>query len=260
MTFWEHLDELRRVVVRVLVALLAATVVAFCFKDFLFQIILGPQKPDFLLYRCLNALAGRLDRPGLQIEPLSVQLISTQLSSQFVIHMKTAFGAAAVVLSPYIVFELFRFVSPALYADEKRYAVKTVLWSGLLFWMGVLLDYFLIFPVSFRFLAAYQVSADVVNTFTLSSYMQTFLVMSFLMGLLFELPVLGWLFARLGLIDAAWMRRYRRHAIMVILIVSAVITPTGDVFTLSIVSLPIILLYELTIGVVGKSYRPRNVA
>ena len=253
MTFWDHLDELRKVVVRVLVLVLAVGIVAFFFKEALFSLLLAPTKSDFVLFRWIGRLASLFHRPPLTLEDCPVSLISTQLTSQFVIHMSAALMTGVVLCTPYIVYQVFRFVSPALYADERLYARQTLVWAFLLFFAGVVLNYLLIFPLSFRFLATYQVSTEVANTFTLQSYMQTLFVLSLLMGLMFELPVLCRLFARLGFLTADFMRKYRRHAIIVILLVAAIITPTGDVFTLSLVSLPILLLYELSIGVVART-------
>lgn len=145
------------------------------------------------------------------------------------------------------------FVSPALYENEKKYSTRVVGWGYFLFMMGVLLNYFLIFPLTFRFLATYQVSMEVENTITLSSYMDTLMMMSLMMGIVFEIPVLCWLFAKLGFLTADFMKRYRRHAIVIILIVGAVITPTSDVFTLMMVSVPMYLLYEVSIWIVSRT-------
>lgn len=257
MSFWSHLDEFRNVLLRILAVVLVSGIVAFYFKDALFTVLLAPQHSDFVLYRLLNRLAEAWQMPSLAAGAFQTQLISTQLTSQFFIHMYAAFAAGAVVVSPYILFELFRFVSPALYVEEKHYAFPALIWSFLLFFLGVLLNYFIIFPFSFRFLATYQVSAEVPNMITLASYMEAFLMMSLLMGLMFELPVLCWLFARLGFLTPRFMREKRRYAIVIILVVAAVITPTGDAFTLALVSLPIWALYEVSILVVASSQRRR---
>ena len=150
--------------------------------------------------------------------------------------MTAAIYAAVLCASPYILYQLFRFVSPALYVNEKKYVVRAVSYSYLLFMCGVLLSYFLIFPLTFRFLGTYQVSPEVANLITLQSYMDTLMTITLMMGVLFEIPILCWLFARLGILTEAFMRKYRRHAIVVILVIAAIITPTADVFTLSIVS------------------------
>lgn len=169
------------------------------------------------------------------------------------IHMKVSFAVGVLLASPYILYQLFRYVSPALYADERQYATKVVGGGYLMFMIGVAVSYLLVFPLTFRFLGTYQVNADVENMINLQSYISTLLTMSLAMGIVFEIPVLCWLFAKLGFLTDGFMRRYRRHAIVLILIVAAVITPTSDVFTLSVVALPMYLLYEFSILLVRRS-------
>lgn len=238
MTFWDHLDELRSVIIRVLVVTGLAAVVAFCLKDELFAIVLAPRSSDFITYRLMG------------VEPFSVHLMNTGLTEQFMIHMKTAMYAGVLVASPYIIYMLFRFVSPALYDNEKRY-VTLLCGSGyVMFILGTAINYFLIFPLTVKFLGTYQVSPDVANMLTLQSYMDTLLMMSLVMGIIFELPVVSWILGRMGLVNAQMMQSMRRHAIVAILVVAAIITPTTDAFTLLVVALPIWLLYELSIVIV----------
>ena len=223
MTFWEHLDELRRRIWYVLLAAVVATVV--CFKEQLFAVVMYPK-------------------------PEGMRLINVELTQQFLTHMRVALWAGLLVVSPYILYQMFAFVAPGLYAVERRLALRAVGGGYLLFLAGVALNYFIIFPFAVRFLGEYQVSDEVQNTITLSSYISMLGVMSLLMGLLFELPVVCWLLAKIGVLKASFMKRYRRHAIVVIVILGAVITPTGDPFTLALVSVPIYLLWELSILIV----------
>ena len=238
MTFWDHLDELRSVIIRVLVVTGLAAVVAFCLKDELFAIVLAPRSSDFITYRLMG------------VEPFSVHLMNTGLTEQFMIHMKTATYAGVLVASPYIIYMLFRFVSPALYDNEKRYATLLCGSGYVMFILGTAINYFLIFPLTVKFLGTYQVSPDVANMLTLQSYMDTLLMMSLVMGIIFELPVVSWILGRMGLVNAQMMQSMRRHAIVAILVVAAIITPTTDAFTLLVVALPIWLLYELSIVIV----------
>ena len=238
MTFWDHLDELRSVIIRVLVVTGLAAVVAFCLKDELFAIVLAPRSSDFITYRLMG------------VEPFSVHLMNTGLTEQFIIHMKTAMYAGVLVASPYIIYMLFRFVSPALYDNEKRYATLLCGSGYVMFILGTAINYFLIFPLTVKFLGTYQVSPDVANMLTLQSYMDTLLMMSLVMGIVFELPVVSWILGRMGLVNAQMMQSMRRHAIVAILVVAAIITPTTDAFTLLVVALPIWLLYELSIVIV----------
>jgi sec-independent protein translocase protein TatC len=231
-TFWEHLDELRGSLIRMAIAAIAMGLVAFAMKETLFDIVLAPSKSDFFLYRIIGA------------EPFDIKLINTGLAEQFTIHMKVALTVGLLVASPYILYLLFHFVSPALYENEKRYSVRITLSAYLMFIVGVALNYFLVFPLTVRFLGTYSVSADIENMLTLSSYVDSMLMMSLWFGIIFELPVVCWLLGKFGLLKAEWMTRYRRHAIVAILIIAAIITPTGDIFTLMVVSLPIYILYE----------------
>lgn len=248
-SFWEHLDVLRAAIIKVAAAAVVFGIAAFFFKEELFDVVLAPKDDKFITYRLLNRLALWA---GSGLEPFSVKLINTGLAQQFVIHMKTALCAGVLCASPYIVYQLFRFVSPALYENERRYVVRMVGGGYAMFALGVLLSYFLIFPLTFRFLGTYQVSGEVDNLITLESYISTLMMMSLAMGIVFEIPILSWLFAKLGFLSAEFMRKYRRHAIVLILAVSAVITPTSDVFTLLLVALPMWVLYEASILIVKQ--------
>ena len=245
MTFWEHLEELRGCLIRIVVALLVCAIVFFCLKEPLFYVVMAPKYDSFVTYRLCERLVGPL--PSFRVD-----LVNIELAQQFIIHLKMALWAAFFVLVPYIIFLLFRFVSPALYRSERRHTLRAVVAGYLLFITGVLLGYFVIFPLTFRFLGTYQVSPEVTNVISLSSYISVFLMLLLVMGIVFELPVLCWLLGRMGLLGADFMRRYRRHAIVIIVALAAVITPTGDIFTLSVVSLPIYLLYELSILLVKR--------
>ena len=240
-SFWDHLDELRSRIIRMVVMLAVFTAVAFMLKDQLFSIVLAPRSSDFVTYRLMGVPA------------FSIQLINTGLTEQFMVHMRTALFSGFLVSSPYIIYELFRFISPGLYDNERRYAVWLVGSAYLMFLLGLLLNYFLIFPLTLRFLGTYQVSADVANMLTLQSYIDTLIGMSFMMGVLFELPVVSWLMARMKIISARLMASYRRHAIVAILVLAAIVTPTTDVFTLFVVALPIWMLYEFSIFIVKVS-------
>ena len=238
MTFWDHLDELRGVIIRVLVVAAVGAAAAFCLKDELFAIVLAPRTSDFITYRLMG------------IEPFSIHLMNIGLTEQFMIHLKTAFYAGILLTSPYIIYQLFRFVSPALYDNEKRYAILLCTSGYLMFMLGTALNYLLIFPLTVRFLGTYQVSPDVANMLTLQSYIDTLLMMNLVMGIVFELPVVSYLLGKMKLINATMMKAVRQHAFIAILIISAIITPTTDAFTLFVVALPIWLLYELSILIV----------
>ena len=253
MSFWEHLDVLRKVLWKSLIAVMIFAVAAFCFKDVLFAVLFAPAQNDFVLYRLMCKLAELTGWQSLCPEDFTAMFINTELASQFMTHMEVALWTGVCLASPYIIYLLYGFVAPALYEQEKKHSVGIVLSCIVLFLLGVLLNYFVIFPFSFRFLSTYQVQEAVVNQISLSSYISTFLLLSLLMGIMFELPVLAWILARLGLVKADLLCKYRKHAFVAICIVAAVITPTGDAVTLMLVTLPIYLLYELSILIVKKT-------
>lgn len=238
MTFWDHLDVLRSSLIRIAVAVVLCGIVAFVMKDMLFTVVLAPRSSDFITYRLIG------------VDAFSLHLMNTGLTEQFMIHIRTAMYAGFVVASPYILYELFRFISPGLYQNERRYAVWIVGAAYVMFLVGTLVNYFMVFPLTVRFLGTYQVSPDVANMLTLQSYVDTLLSMSLVMGIVFELPVVCGLMGRMGLLTDRFMAEYRRHAIVTILIVAAIITPTTDIFTLFVVALPIYLLYEVSIVIV----------
>ena len=238
LTFWDHLDELRAVLIRILVITAIAAVAAFCLKEELFAVVLAPRSSDFITYRVMG------------VEPFCINLMNTGLTEQFMIHLRTALYAGVLAALPYILYQLFRFVSPALYDHERRYATLLVGSGYMMFMMGTLLNYLLIFPLTVKFLGTYQVSPDVANMLTIQSYIDTLLMMNFVMGIVFELPVVCWLLGKMGLVTSQIMSQWRRHAVVVILIVAAIITPTTDAFTLFLVALPIWLLYEMSIWIV----------
>jgi sec-independent protein translocase protein TatC len=237
-TFWEHLDELRSCIIKVLLVVAVFSILAFLMKEPLFNIVLAPRNSDFISYRLLGVPA------------FSIHLINTGLTEQFMVHMRTSLYMGVLMASPYIIYQLFCFVSPGLYDNERRYAIRIVGSAYVMFLLGTLLNFFLVFPLTVRFLGTYQVSADVTNMLTLQSYIDTLISMSFLLGVLFELPVVCWLMGRMGIINSRMMSAYRRHAVVAILVLAAIVTPTTDVFTLFVVAFPIWLLYEGSILIV----------
>ncbi len=248
-SFWEHLDVLRTAIMKIAAVTVVFGIAAFFFKEQLFDVVLAPKDDKFITYRLLNWIAAWA---GGSMDSFSIRLISTGLAQQFIIHMKTALCAGVLCASPYILYQLFRFVSPALYDNERRYVTRIVGGGYAMFALGVIVCYFLIFPLTFRYLGTYQVSGDVDNLITLDSYISTLVMMCLAMGIVFEIPILSWLFSKLGFLSADFMRKYRKHAIVIILAVAAIITPTSDVFTLSLVAFPMWVLYEVSIWIVKK--------
>ena len=238
-TFWEHLDELRSVIIRSLLVVVAAAIAAFLLKDWLFGVVLAPRSSQFVSYRLLG-----ID------DSFQLSLMNTGLTEQFMTHMRVSIYAGLLLASPYVLYQLFGFIAPGLYKNERQAATWIAVSAYAMFLLGTLVNYLLIFPLTIRFLGTYQVSPDVANMLTLQSYIDTFIGTSFVMGVVFELPVVCAILGKMGLINGRMMAQYRRHAVVAILVVSAIITPTTDAFTLLVVALPIWLLYEVSIWIV----------
>lgn len=253
LTFWEHLDELRGVIMRVLIGITVGFGLAFVCKEPLFKMLLAPNDSSFLTYSLCNSLASRFGLDPVFSGDMSISLISTELMSQFMIHMKMALYVGFLFASPYIVYQLFGYITPALYDNERKYSSRVIISSFMLFAIGVLVSYYVVFPFSFQFLAGYQVSPEVENTITLQSYTDTFIILSLMMGIMFEIPIVAWLLGKLGVLTSDTLRKFRKQSLVVILIIAAVITPTSDIFTLLLVSVPIYILYEASILIVRNS-------
>ena len=251
-SFWDHLEVLRKVLFRCLIAWAIGATVAFCFKSILFNLLFAPSTDTFISYRGLAWLCEKTGWQSLCPGSFQASFINTELAAQFMTHIKVALWAGLVVVSPYLIVQLYGFVAPALYDREKRHAAPIIIWGTLLFILGVLMNYFIIFPFAFRFLNNYQVYTEVHNQISLSSYISNLLMLSLLMGVLFEIPIINYLLAKAGLLKTETLKKYRRHAIVAIAIVAAIITPTGDAVTLTLVTLPIYLLYEVSILIVKK--------
>lgn len=250
MSFGDHLEVLRKMIFRILSVATVCAIAVFCFKEETFSLLLAPRNTEFVTFRAIEKLLRCLGSDFV-FDTYNIQLISTELSGQFMMHLEASFILGTLVASPYIIYELFRFISPALYENERRYSVAVCVISYLLFVLGVVMNYFVLFPIAFRFLATYQVDPLVVSTITIASYISTFATLSFTMGVVFELPVLGFILGKVGILKADFMRKYRRHSLVAIMVVAAFITPP-DIFTLALVTLPLYLLYEATILIVAK--------
>ena len=251
MSFLDHLEELRWHLVRSVVVIFALAIVFFINKEFLFNtIILAPKNADFFTYKFMCKLSHLLQMgDALCMNGLEFSLINTTLSGQFTLHMWAAFVAGIVVGFPYLVWEAWRFIKPALTATEIGYSKGILFFVSILFSIGVLFGYYLIAPLSINFLGTYQVSSEVKNMIDMDSYISTITVITFASGLLFELPIVVYFLSSLGIISPAFMKRYRKHAVVVILILAAVITPSPDITSQLLVALPVYVLYELSIFV-----------
>ncbi|MBQ6861293.1 MAG: twin-arginine translocase subunit TatC [Alistipes sp.] len=245
LSFGGHLEVLRQMILRILAVITSLAVLIFIFKDTAWRIILAPGSWDFITYRLIEQIA-QIFNAGFQFGHYEVALIATELSSQFMMHITTSVYLGCLGASPYILYEVFRFVLPALYENEKKKSLLVAITIYILFFLGVFISYFLIFPISFRFLGTYSV-ADKVNTMiTLSSYITTFTSLTLILGIVFQLPILIYILTKLSLVNQGMLIFYRKYAFFAIVFLSALITPP-DIMSCLIVSTPLYLLYECSI-------------
>lgn len=253
MSFWDHLETLRWALFRVIIVLFVLLVGCFIAMPHIFDpFVLGPTDSSFFLYRWLGSLGkngGRL-MPDFSDDLFHVDIININVATQFLTHITTSFWFALVLVFPYLMYEIWKFVRPALFPDEQRGVRTAFLAGGALFYVGCAVGYILVFPLTFRFLTQYTIGEAVVNQISLNSYMSNFLTIIFVMGLVFEMPMLAWVLSSLGVLHKEFLKQYRSYAVVILLVLAAMITPSGDPFTLSVVFLPLYLLYELSILIV----------
>ena len=254
MSFLEHLEELRWHIIRSVIAIVVMMIVAFIFKNILFdKIVLAPKNPDFVSNRMFcefgHYLAGvfNLKNPDIMcINTNPPNLISIKMSGQITTHIVVALVAGLIAAFPIVIREFWLFFKPALHSNEAKHARGAVLASSLLFFVGVLFGYFLLAPLSIHFLNTYQISPDVVNQINVRSFIGTITSICLATGVVFELPIVAYFLTRIGIITPTFMRKYRKHAIVIIFILAAIITPP-DVFSQALVAIPLLILYEISI-------------
>lgn len=241
-TFWEHLEELRFSILRTLAVLLLFFIVAFAVVPHIFdKAVLGAASNDFPIYSIIPFAGNGTN---------SIEIININIASQFITHISIALWLAFIVSFPYIIWEVWKFTSPALYPHEKKHAGFAFIFGTVMFYTGCAVGYTIVFPFTFNFLAHYNLSAEISNSISLDSYISTFITIILTMGLMFELPLLTWLLGRMGIVTRTMLKKLRRHAIVVLMILAAIITPTGDPFTLLVVFTPLYMLYELGIIII----------
>ena len=248
MSFWSHLEALRWVLMRVILVYLILVGCCFAVMPHIFNpVILGPASSDFILYRWLGSLGGDGTFFPDFSSDFKVEIINVKLASQFITHISTSFCLGFLLIFPYLITEIWMFVRPALYDNEKRSVMALLAFGVPMFYLGCATGYFIVFPFTFRFLAQYELSADITNMISLGSYIDNFLMLIFVMGIVFELPFVTWILSKMGLVTSDFLKKYRRQAVVTLLVLAAIITPTGDPFTLMVVFVPLYLLYELSI-------------
>lgn len=259
MSFLNHLEELRWLLVRSCIAILIGGCIAFTFSDFIFDVILfGPKKGDFITYRFFCDLAHKYDLDkSFCITELPFEIQSRKMEGQFSTDIWTSITAGFILAVPYILWEVWKFIRPALYVSERKHAVSFILVASVLFFLGVIFGYFVITPLSINFLGNYKISDVVKNDIDLDSYLSLIKTTVISCGLIFELPIIIYFLSKLGLVTPEFLRNYRRYAYVIILIVAAIVTPP-DVISQIIVSIPLVILYELSILIAKKINKPEK--
>lgn len=248
MSFWDHLEVLRWALFRSACVLGVVMVGTFIAMPFIFdQFILAPTSNDFFVYRMLNSLGNGL----VELSPnFDVEIININVASQFMTHISTSISLAAVIAFPYFIWEVWKFIEPALFEEEIKHLRPAFLGGTFMFYLGCAIGYLLVFPFTFRFLVEYNLSDNITNQINLKSYIDNFTMLIIVMGIVFEMPLLAWLLSLLGILRKSFLREHKRHAIIILLVLAAIITPSGDPFTLMLVFVPLFILYELSILVV----------
>ncbi len=258
MTFWEHLEALRWHLVRSIASVVVLAVVAFLNKNIIFnKIILAPKSSEFITNRLLCKLGKLLSTDALCVENFNLQIINIKMAGQFITHLYISIVAGFIIAVPYIIWEIWRFVKPALYQREMKYSGGAVFYSSLLFIIGVLFSYFLVVPLAVMFLGMYNVSESVHNYISLGSYIGTVVSLSLSVGLVFEMPIFVYFFTKVGIVTPSFMRKNRKYMIVIVLIISAIITP-ADVFSQLLVAFPLLGLYEISILISDRVYKKRS--
>jgi len=258
MSFWEHLEELRWHIIRSVIAILLLGIIAFLNREIIFdKIILAPKDSDFITNRLLCQLSDYLGVTALCLDNLSLSVVNLKMSGQFMTHLYISIVAGIIVGFPYLLWEIWRFIQPALKNKEKKYSGGAVVVCSLLFLVGVMFSYFLIVPLTLHFLGTYQVSDIVENNIALNSYISTVVSVSFAVGLVFELPVFVYFLTSVGVLTPAFMKKNRKYMLVIILVLSAIITPP-DIFSQIMVCIPLMILYEFSIWISKKVYLRRE--
>ncbi|MBR4213745.1 MAG: twin-arginine translocase subunit TatC [Bacteroidales bacterium] len=252
-SFWEHLEVLRGAIIRSLAVVLGLAIIVFLFKEFVFEyIVFYPTKTDFPTFRLLAYLshnAGVADE-DFAVQP--VKIISTRLAAQFMTHISISFYTALVASVPYICGELWMFIRPALYPQERKYINRALIFTGILFYIGAATAYFMIFPLSVNFLSSYQVTPEIENLISIDSYIDMLVELCITTGIAFELPIASYFLAKAGILKYTFLKRYRKHAFVLVLVIAAIITPSTDAFTMLATALPLYLIFELSVMVVKR--------
>jgi sec-independent protein translocase protein TatC len=253
MSFFDHLEVLRWHLIRSAIAILVFAIAAFCCFDFIWgTVIMGPKNPNFATYRFMCWLGEKFNSGGMCITSIPGKIINTEMAGQFTMQINSSLIIACILGFPYLLWEIWRFIKPALHEREQKAASGFVFYASLLFLLGVLFGYFVVAPLSIHFLTNYQISPEIENNFTIDSYLTSVTTLTLVSGVVFQLPIVVYILSQIGILTPTFMREKRRYAIIIILIIAMLVTPTPDVTTMLVISMPLFALYEVSIKVAGR--------
>lgn len=262
MSFFDHIDVLRKHLLRALLVIVVFTIGAFWFSDFIFNdLIMGPKNPNFWTYRMMCKMAAafpNLIGSDFCITHIDAKIINTEMAGQFTLQINSCIMVGVVLGIPYLLFELWLFIKPALHDNERKSAGSFVTFASVLFFLGILFGYYIVCPLSVNFLTGFTVSKEIENTFTISSYLSSISTLTIGSGIIFQLPVVIYILSKFGIMTPAFMRASRRYAIVLILVIAAIVTPTPDIITMLVVAMPLFVLYEVSIFISANIERKRN--
>jgi sec-independent protein translocase protein TatC len=257
-TFTSHLDDLRKHLIRIVIVVTILTIAAFIFKRIIFEeILFAPKNTDFITYKAFCYLSTKLNIPALCMNPDNFPLINLELAGQFRAHIIVSIIAGIILAFPYLIWELWRFIRPALKSNERKYSRSLIFSTSVLFFSGVLFGYFLITPLTINFLTTYEVSPQLQDMFNFRNYISVITTLTMAVGIVFELPVLVYFLSKMGIISPRFLKKYRKHSIVLIFIIAAIITPP-DAFSQILVAIPLYLLFELSIFISKRVHRKRE--
>lgn len=259
MSFFDHLEILRWHIIRSVIAIVVFAVLAFSFYEPLFEnVIMAPKNTDFWTYRMMCKLADLMNIPGFCVDSIPINMINTKMAGQFIMMINSSLLMALALGFPYLIFEVWLFVKPALTDLERSSARGFIFYASILFMIGVLFGYYIVVPLSINFLSNVSLSIEIANQITIESYLSMIATLSLGCGIVFLLPIAIFILSKIGIMTPEFMRASRRYAIVIILIIAAVITPTADVITMLTVSAPMFVLYEISISVSAKVKREKE--
>jgi sec-independent protein translocase protein TatC len=261
MSFFDHIDVLRKHLLRAAAVILVLTLGAFWYTDFIFNtLIMGPKNPGFWTYRMMCKMVERWPSLGQEmcITKIDAKIINTEMAGQFTLQLNSCVMVGIILGIPYLLFEIWLFVKPALHENERKSASGFVAFASILFFVGILFGYYIICPLSINFLTNFTVSPEIQNTFTIDSYLSSVMTLTLGSGIIFQLPVVIYILSKLGIMTPAFMKASRRYSTVIILIIAAVVTPTADPYTMLVVAAPLFLLYELSIYISANIEKKKN--